>query len=172
MNYIEWYECCKSTQKKRKQIRQVSTTTNVEDTSPQTDGKDADIRRFGVKKIVTEERLDQFGNKLQKTLVEAINGVARPKITEEASPRRYSSYWKNRQNQESTFWKNRRNRESSDWKNRHDQNTTDGENRQNRESPDWKNRQNRESSRWRNRPKNYRNGDHARATQPNAMHVD
>jgi hypothetical protein len=72
LHAIEWYECCKATQKKRHQVRKV-TATDERDSEPEENT--AEIRRFGGKKFVTEERLYQFGNELQSKLVSALTEV-------------------------------------------------------------------------------------------------
>lgn len=55
LHQIEWYEYCKAMQKRRSQVRQVKT----EDETPltQTNDADVDIRQFGGKIFITEERL-------------------------------------------------------------------------------------------------------------------
>ena len=72
LNAIEWYECCKTAQKRRTQIRNVTTR---EERDSDAEENTADIRRFGGKHFVTEERLYQFGNELQSKLVSAMTEV-------------------------------------------------------------------------------------------------
>ena len=80
LNAIEWYECCKSTQRKRNQVRLV-TTRDDETADPQKDD-DAGIRRFGGKKFVTDERLYQFGNELKNELTKELKREIVSAVTE------------------------------------------------------------------------------------------
>ena len=81
MNMIEWYDCCKSTQKRRSGVRAVHEDANRHDS----DQSAVEIRKIGNKRFVTEERLHQFGVSLQKNMTSALKDALSPYFTEKST---------------------------------------------------------------------------------------
>ena len=75
LNLIEWYECCKASQKRRSTVRQVGSQdpppTETETVGPMI----YNVAGSSGGKWVTEERLQQFSSELRKDIVSDIDKV-------------------------------------------------------------------------------------------------
>jgi hypothetical protein len=83
LDMIEWYECCRQTNKRRNMVRQVGFVT---DSETSIDSPPAEVRRMGDnRRWVTEERLQQFGRDLQESLHKSLSESLTQTITQTLS---------------------------------------------------------------------------------------
>ena len=84
INLIEWYECCRATQKRRGTVRQVHTSSMLDHYSATPEPpisfignviQDKTQEKTQASRYVTEERLQKFGEDLRKGLVSDIHST-------------------------------------------------------------------------------------------------